>query len=89
MTQPPKYLYVEVGATQNRNTGPPRTTLGKSGKPIVTAAAVLSKYHLVFNPAREGKYGNASFCSGEQECARRRGQRLGLGPVAIYDPNVR
>ena len=57
MTRPPKYLYAEVGATQNRNTGPPRTTLGKDGKPIVTNAAVLTKFRQIFNPARESKYG--------------------------------
>ncbi len=58
MTRPPKYLYAEVGATQNRNTGPPRTTLGKGGKPIVTNAAVLPKYRRILNPARGGKYGS-------------------------------
>ncbi len=61
MTRPPKYLFVEVGATQNRNTGPPRTTLGKGGQPIVTAAAVLRKYRRIFNSARKSKYGSDAY----------------------------
>ncbi len=54
----PKFLYVEVGATQNRNTGPPRHTLGKGGRPILTTAAVLPKYRRIPNPKRASKYGN-------------------------------
>ena len=61
MTRLSKYLFVEVGATQNRNTGPPRTTLGKGGQPIVTAAAVLSKYRRILNPARASKYGSDAY----------------------------
>ena len=57
MTRPPKYLFIEIGATQNRNTGPPRTTLGKGGRPMVSTAAVLSKYRRIPNPARASKYG--------------------------------
>ncbi len=54
----PKYLFTEVGATQNKNTGPPRLTFGKGGKPILTTAAVLSKYRRILNPKRAGKFGN-------------------------------
>ena len=61
MTRPPKYLFVEVGATQNRNTGPPRTTLGKGGHPIVISAAVLPKYRRILNPARGGKYDSDAY----------------------------
>ena len=71
----PKFLFVEVGATQNRNTGPPRHTLGKGGKPILTTAAVLPKYRRIPNPRRASKYGSDGFCAGEQECARRCWQR--------------
>ena len=53
----PRYYYVEVGATMNRNTGPPRTTLGKGGRPIIVTATVLPKYRRIRNPARESKYG--------------------------------
>ena len=54
----PKFLFVEVGATQNRNTGPPRHTLGTGGRPILTMAAVLPKYRRIPNPRRASKYGN-------------------------------
>ena len=57
----PRYLFVEVGATMNRKTGPPRTTLGKNGRPIITTAAVLPKYRRIRNPQREGKYGKDKY----------------------------
>ena len=57
----PKFLFVEVGATQNRNTGPPRHTLGKGGRPILTTAAVLPKYRRIPNPKHASKYGNAPY----------------------------
>ena len=57
----PKTRFVEIGATQNRNTGPARMTLGKGGKPIMTTAAVLPKYRLVSHLARESKYGKDSY----------------------------
>ena len=53
--------FIEVGATQNRNTGPPRMTLGKGGRSIMTMAAVLPKYRLISNPTREGKYGKDAY----------------------------
>ena len=58
MMRPPKFLFVEVGTTQNRNTGPSRMTLGKGGRPLLTMAAVLPKYHRILNPKRASKYGN-------------------------------